>query len=156
MKSGLILLFILMLVASCTTQDICDNDSQSILVARFRTLVDNQIRDTLISGFSIHGIREGWVDRPLYDSVSTGKITIPLDPNHDLSRFVLSAGDKKDTLVIFHSSEAYLISYNCGFAARFTLEEFSYGGALIRDLELIKAEVDAELETNEEHIWIYF
>ena len=156
MKSRLILLLTLILVASCTTQDICDEDSQSILVARFRTQVNNEIVDTLLTGFSIHGIREGWVDRPLYDSVSTGKIGIPLDPNHDFSRFVLSAGDKSDTLVIYHSSEAYLISYTCGFAARFTLEEFRYSGGLITDLELIKADVDAELETDEEHIWIYF
>ena len=58
--------------------------------------------------------------------------------------------------MIYHRSEAYLISYNCGFAARFTLETPEHRGNLITGLEVTGETVDAETETNEEHLHIFF
>jgi hypothetical protein len=143
-------------LAACSPQDICDDDSQSILVARFRTLVGGKITDTIVPGISIYGIREGKSDSLLYNSVAVGRVELPLDPSSDQSGFVISTAEKTDTLILVHSSEAYLISYKCGFASRFTLEEFTSTGGMILDIELIEATVDAELESNEEHLWIYF
>jgi hypothetical protein len=152
----LIPIWFVLVLASCGTQDVCDQESQSILVARFRTLEDGQISDTILQGISVFGIRSGESMGLLYDSVNAGKIGLPLDPAGDFSRFVLFSGEHRDTLVLSHSSEAYLISYNCGFAARFKLEGFSHSGDMIVDMELISASVDAELENDEEHLWIYF
>ncbi|MFH0756291.1 MAG: DUF6452 family protein [Bacteroidota bacterium] len=143
-------------LAACSPQDICDDDSQSILVARFRTLVGGKITDTIVPGISILGIREGKSDSLLYNSVSVGRAELPLDPSNNQSVFVIRTAEKNDTLFVMHSSEAYLISYNCGFAARFTLEDFTSTGRMILNIELIEAIVDAELESNEEHLWIYF
>jgi hypothetical protein len=156
MKTRLYPIIFLLAFASCNTQEVCDDDSQSILVARFRTRVSGEIIDTLVPGISIFGIREGKPDSLLYDSATVSKIELPLDPGHDLSRFVMSTEEKTDTLILKHSSEAYLISYSCGFAARFVLEELDHSGGMIVDMELISSSVDAELETNEEHLWIYY
>ncbi len=156
MNHRLIPILLLLLFTSCGSQEICDDDSQSIFVARFRTLVDGEITDTIVPGISVHGTREGTSFYLLYDSVATGGIAVPLDPSYDRTEFVISTASKTDTLILLHSSEAYLISSNCGFASRFTIEEFTHTGNLIVDMELIKASVDAEYESNEEHIWIYF
>jgi len=156
MNSRRLPIILMLAFASCDTQDICDEDSQSILVARFRTTVTWEITDTLVPGISVYGIREGKPDSLLYDSATVSKIELPLDPSHDQSRFVMSTEEKADTLILQHSSEAYLISYNCGFAARFVLEEFNHSGGMIVDIELINPSVDAEMETDEEHLWIYY
>ena len=156
MKLRTALLTLMMVLLSCATQDICDDDNQSLLVARFKSASTGQVSDTVVSGLSIFGIREGKPDSLLYDSATLGSIGIPLDPNRPESVFVMSAGLKTDTLAVRHSSEVYLISYSCGFAALFTLEEIDHKGELIRDTEIINVSVDAETETDEEHIRIYF
>lgn len=156
MKYLVYLLTLVLFFASCATQDVCDDDSQSLLVARFKTLEDNEVADTIMDAMSIYGIREGKADSLLYDSMSMSRAELPLDPNLSFSHFVLSNEIRQDTLMISYSSEAYLISYTCGFAARFTLEQFTNSGSWINDMRLIEGEIDAELETNEEHLWIYF
>ena len=156
MKYQLGLLILLLFIASCATQDICDDDSQSYLVARFKTLEEDNINDTIMDGMSIYGIREGKADSLLYDSLSMSVVELPLDPNNESSMFVLSNEVRQDTLLLSYTSEAYLISYSCGFAARFTLEQFTNSGSWVSDMQMIEGEIDAELETNEEHLWIYF
>ena len=156
MKNRLLPFILLLVFGSCTTQDVCDDDNQSILVARFRTMDSGEITDTIVPGISIYGIREGLTDSLLYDSSTVGRIELPLDPGHDQSRFVMSTVEKRDTLILVHSSEAYLISYNCGFAARFTLVDYTNTGNMILDFELISSTIDAELESDEEHLWIYY
>lgn len=156
MKHVVLLLTLLLLLTSCATQEVCDDDDQSYMVARFKTLEDGSVRDTIMSGMSIYGIREGNADSLLYDSISMSKAELPLDPNNDITRFVLSNGISKDTVFLSHSSEVYLINYTCGFASRFTLEQYTSTRDWIKDLELRDGKIDAKLETDEEHLWIYF
>lgn len=156
MKHVVLLLTLLLLLTSCANQEVCDDDDQSYMVARFKILEDGSVRDTIMSGMSIYGIREGKADSLLYDSISMSKAELPLDPNNDISRFVLSNGISIDTLFLTHSSEVYLINYTCGFASRFTLEQYTSARDWIKDLELRDGKIDAELETDEEHLWIYF
>ena len=156
MKSRLIPVILISIFTSCGTQDVCDDDNQSFFVARFRTTVTGDINDTIVAGISIYGIREGRTDSLLYDSTEVGRMELPLDPSSDQSKFVLTIAEERDTLLLMHTSEAYLISYNCGFAARFTLQDFTAVGGIIADMELISASIDGENEINEEHLWIYF
>jgi len=156
MKHLVLPLLLMLLVASCDTQEVCDDDSQSYLVARFKTITDGKITDTIMEGMTIYGIREGQSDSLLYDSITTTKLQLPLDPNHDISSFVMENEVEQDTLIFSHSSEVYLISYTCGFAARFRLEQYFSSGRWMQDMEIRQSEIDAELESNEEHLWIYF
>jgi len=147
---------VLLLITSCATQEICDDDNQAILVARFRTMNGGGSRDTIMAGMTIYGIREGKTDSLLYDLTSTGKVQLPLDPNSEVTRFVFTNQIQIDTLSLSHSSEVYLINYTCGFASRFTLEQSTASGSWMMDVELKDAKIDAELTTDEEHLWIYF
>lgn len=148
--------FFLILLLSCVTQELCDDDNQSELVARCKTGTLANPADTLVSGVTVHGIREGRNDSLLYDSASLSRIILPLDPNHDRSRFVITVNDRSDTLEIIHDNEAYLISYECGFAMLFDLRDIHHSSHAIMDVELINTRVDAELLQDEEHIWIFF
>lgn len=149
-------LFILLFFASCATQEVCNDDNNSYLVVRFKTLEDESIQDTALTDMSIYGIREGREDSLLYNSFTMSKAQLPLDPNKDFSHFVLSNGLRSDTLLLSHSSEVYLINYSCGFASRFTMEDYRPSGNWMIDMDLRNANIDAELEQDEEHLWIYF
>lgn len=156
MKNGLLLLLILALITACATQEICDNDNQSELVARFKTTGELGTTDTILSHVSVYGIRPDRPDSMIVSDNELSRLVLPLNPNASFSTFVLDVNGASDTLRINHYTEYYLISYTCGFAALFTLENLEHTSGLIRDTEIIQPVVDAELELNEEHIWIYF
>jgi len=156
MKSGLPAIIFLVLVISCVTQDICDENDQSELVARFKNGTLTNPDDTIVSGVTVYGIREGQSDSLLYDSATLSRIILPLDPGHGESRFVMTFEENADTVRILHDNEAYLLSYTCGFAMLFNIRSIQHTSHVIRDVELLKVQVDAELLQDEEHIWIFF
>jgi hypothetical protein len=156
MKYMALPLSLLLLFTSCATQEFCDDDNQSYLIAQFRTKEDGEERDTIMGGMTIYGIREGKPDSLLYDSTSMSKAQLPLDPNNDITSFVFSNTIQKDTLVLTHSSEIYLISQDCGFASRFSLVEYTASGNWLKEIVLRNGEIDATLENDEEHLRIYF
>ncbi|MFO7935692.1 MAG: DUF6452 family protein [Bacteroidales bacterium] len=156
MKTGFPFILIMVLMISCVTRDICDQSNQSELIARFKKGTLNNPEDTLVPGVSVYGLRQGMSDSLLYDSVTASRLILPLDPRHGESRFVMNIGEQQDTLEIVHDNDAYLISYDCGFGMLFNLRNIQHTGHVIRDVELINAQVDAEFLQDEEHIWIFY
>ena len=156
MKVWVLPSLLLMMLISCTTQDICNGDNDSDLVARFKVAGSVPVADTIMPGVTLFGIREGQSDSLLYDSITLSRIVLPLDPHNDHSRFVLSINDQSDTIRINHTTETYLLSYTCGFATLFTVQGIDHTERMVNDIEIINAVIDAELEQNEEHLWIYF
>jgi|GEM_PF-1004711 len=156
MKPGLLTNLLLVLLISCVTQDICDEDNQSELVVKFKTGSLTNAADTIIADVTVYGIREGKTDSLLYDAASVSRILLPLDPGHGASHFVCRINDQSDTIGIGHDNEAYLISYTCGFAMMFHIREIHHTTHVISHAEVIESQVDAELLKDEEHIWIFF
>ena len=81
---------------------------------------------------------------------------VPLDPRFDFSSFVLQINDQTDTLVISYGHEIYMISYSCGFANLFTLEDnIDSSSGVIKSDTILNEMIDAEYENNEVHIWLF-
>ena len=156
MKKAVLLIPVLLLIAACATREICDADNQSEMVARFKIAGTEPPADTVLSSVTVHGIRPGQPDSLIYRDVPAARLVLPLNPNEVYSSFVIEADGRRDTLRIGHRTEYYLISYTCGFAALFTLETLDHTGGAIRKTEVINGVVDAKLEQDEEHIWLYF
>ena len=152
-----ILLFILIILASgCASVEVCDEDYDSELIARFKTRHEGVPADTTVSSLTLYGIREGLSDSLLYDSVSTSGFLVALDPHHYFSSFVLQINGQADTLVISYDSETYMISYTCGFANLFTIDDnIEWSSNVIKSDTTLNDMIDAEYEENEEHIWLY-
>ena len=152
-----ILLFILFILSSgCASVEVCDEDYNSELAARFKTRHEGVPADTTISSLTLYGIREGLSDSLLYDSIPASGFVVPLDPHYDFSRFVLQINEQTDTLVISYERETYLINYTCGFANLFTLEDnIESSSGLIKSDSILNEMIDAEYEDNEVHIWLY-
>ena len=156
MKSRILFLILSIFTVSCITVEVCDESYDSELVARFKTEHEGEAADSTVSALTLYGIREGKNDSLLYNGVSSSGFVVPLDPNNDYSRFVLQIDTLSDTLTIFYQHEIYEISYTCGFANLFTLDDNieSSSGIIKRDT-ILKEMIDAEYEENEEHIWLY-
>ena len=152
-----ILLFILFILASgCASVEVCDEDNDSELVTRFKTRHEGAPADTTVSSLTLYGIREDLSDSLLYDSIPATGFVVPLDPHHDFSSFVLQINEQTDTLVISYERETYLISYTCGFANLFTIDDnIEYSSGAIKSDSILNEMIDAEYEDNEVHIWLY-
>jgi hypothetical protein len=158
MKAQHILIVLGFIMAACTTLDICDDTGQADLVARFKYQVGEDVFDTIFSEISIYGIRENKPDSLLYDSISASKIILPLNPHEEVSSFVMEINDVTDTIHISHNTGFYLMSYTCGYASIFTLEEdpVEHDSTLFYGVEIRNAVIDAETIQDEEHLWLYF
>ena len=155
MKFRILFLTIAILAASCVSVEVCEEEYVSELVARFKTEKEGAAADTTVNALTLYGIREGMSDSLLYDSLSASGFLVPLDPHHDVSRFVVQIDSLRDTLSIFYEHEVYMISYTCGFASLFILDPPEYNTGLIKKDTIISEMVDAEYEDNEVHIWLY-
>lgn len=155
MRFRILFLFLGMLMAGCITVEVCEEEYASEMVARFKTLKEGAAADTTLNAFSLYGIREGKADSLLYDQAPGSGFTVPLDPQLDYSNFVLQIDTLSDTLTVFYEHEIYMISYTCGFAHLFALDELESRTGLIQNDTIIKAMIDAEYEANEVHIWLY-
>jgi hypothetical protein len=156
MKSRILLFIIFILATGCISVEVCDENYDSELVARFKTRHEGVPADTTVSALTLYGIREGLSDSLLYDSISASGFVVALDPHHDFFRFVLQINGQADTLVISYDQEIYMISYTCGFANLFTIDDnIELSSGVIKSDTILNEMIDAEYEENEEHIWLY-
>ena len=155
-RHGAILLLILILGAGCSPQEICDESLDSVVVIRFKQGYPEALSDTTLAGITVLGIRGDNQYGLLVNNGSVFRMELPLNPAHPESSYILQIGEIQDTLVVKHSSESYLLSEACGFAMRFTLNDLSYTGENIRGDSLLNRVIDAENESEEEDIWLFF
>jgi hypothetical protein len=153
--SRILFLVLSLLAASCVSVEVCEEEYESNLVARFKTMKEGVAADTTVNALSLYGIREGKSDSLLYNGLPASGFLVPLDPNEGLSSFVLQIDTLTDTLHVYYEHEAYLISYTCGFASLFTLDQLDTSSGLIQNDSIINDMIDAEYDENEEHIWLY-
>lgn len=155
MKLRILLLSISVIMTGCIVVELCDDSYDSELVATFKTEKEGETADTTVTSFTLLGIREGLPDSLLYNSESASGFIVPLDPNHNFSRFAIQVDTLSDTLTIYYQHELYLISYGCGFGSLFTLDQVETTGRSIKKDSILNELIDAEYESNEVHIWLY-
>ena len=156
MHSRILIFIISILITSCISVEICDDDNNSTLVAKFMTLKDELPADSTVASLSLYGIREGRPDSLLYNNqLATNTFEVPLDPHHDFTRFVLQINEQTDTLEIIHTQDLYMISYDCGFGNLFTIENIGISSGVIKSTEIKDDKVDAETKEDDVHIWLF-
>ena len=156
MHSRILIFIISILITSCISVEICDDDNNSVMVAKFMTLKEELPTDSTIASLSLYGIRDGRPDSLLYNNqLATNTFEVPLNPHHDITRFVLQINEQTDTLELMHTKELYMISYDCGFGNLFTIENIGISSGLIKSAEIKDEKVDAETEQDDVHIWLF-
>ena len=157
MHSRILIFIISILITSCISVEICDDDNNSVMVAKFMTLKDELPADSTVASLSLYGIREGRPDSLLYNNqLNTNNFQVPLDLHHNFTRFVLQINEQTDTLELMHTKEVYMISYDCGFGNLFTLDDnIGIRSGVIKSAEIKNEKVDAETEQDDVHIWLF-
>lgn len=155
MNFRILLILFSILVASCVSVDNCEEEYVSEMVARFKTIKEGAVADTTVNALTLYGIREGQSDSLLYDSIPASGFMVPLDPHNDFSSFALQIDTLRDTLIVHHQHEIYMISYACGFASLFNLDRLEVVSGLITKDSILNEMIDAEYENDEVHIWLY-
>ena len=59
MKYTLPFILLIFLSPGCSTLQICDDDNETVMVVRLKTISDGQTSDTILNGLSVWGFREG-------------------------------------------------------------------------------------------------
>ena len=155
MHSRILIFIIFILITSCISVEICDDDDNSVMVAKFMTLKDELPADSTVASLSLYGIREGRPDSLLYNQDPTNNFQVPLDLHHDFTRFVLQINEQTDTLELMHTQDLYMISYDCGFGNLFTIENIGTSSGVIKSAEIKDDKVDAETKEDDVHIWLF-
>ncbi len=149
-KKGLpgILIVLLALFSSCENE--CFHKPLSMLNADFFTIDEGEEGEVTVDDVSVFAI--GREDTLLYDSASVRRISMPLDPNSDITAFVLLFGDIADTLTFHHTAAPYFYSYECGFVLHFDVSSFEHTTNIIDSLKLERPEITHKYE---KHLKIY-
>ncbi len=156
MHSRILIFIISILITSCISVEICNDDNNSVMVAKFMTLKDELPADSTVASLSLYGIREGRPDSLLYNNqLAANTFEVPLDQHHDITRFVLQINEQTDTLEIMHTQDLYMISYDCGFGNLFTIENIGISSGVIKSAEIKDEKVDAETKEDDVHIWLF-
>jgi hypothetical protein len=155
MHSRILVFIISILITSCISVEICDDDNNSVMVAQFMTMIDEVPADSTVASLTLYGIREGRPDSLLYNMEPTNAFEAALDPHHDFTRFVLQINEQTDTLELMHTKELYMISYDCGFGNLFTIENPEISSGVIKSAEIQNEKVDAETKEDDVHIWLF-
>ncbi|HCI56139.1 MAG TPA: DUF6452 family protein [Bacteroidales bacterium] len=156
MKSGVSLYYLAfcsilsaLSLVSCTPKS-CKEETEILAGATFYKTGTGMISapDTL----TLFGM--GNKDSLLYDkAIKISVIYIPLDPNNDLCRFVLTIKQESDTLTFIYSPYAHLLSKECGYAFFYYLSECRFTKNILDTVIIRNPRIT---NRNEENIRIFF
>ena len=140
---------LLLTFGSCN-QDLCEESTDVHFKIGFYTIDGGKERDSLVYNLTIYGV--GREDSLLYDQAIAQKITLPLNPGSDTSRFVIRINESEDLCVFEYTRFVRLISHDCGFITEFDIQDIEYTKTNIDSAAIVQSKVT---NFEELHIKIY-
>lgn len=133
-----------LLLSSCDDSADCNYEANRKVKLAFskknaKGISDTTIADTLIVKSSIGKV--------IYDTSYVGQIGLPLSQANDTSVFYLNF-DKKffDTLTFISNRKIEMVSSNCGFNTRFTIDTLIYTTNKISSIIIVEKNIDKDLD----------
>jgi hypothetical protein len=144
MKNIIVLVAILVLLAlsACEETNQCTQDTEINAHIDFKT-ANSKVRDSIVNNLTIIGR-----DTPYYNVNNIKSINLALSQASDTSEFRFTIGDQSDTISFYSKREQYMISYECGFATRFSLDTVITRNIILDSVKIVKSIVDIYDETN--------
>jgi len=140
----------LLLAFSSCDENLCEESTDVNFILGFYTIEDDRVIDSIVSNLTIYGI--GREDSLLYNQVVARKITLPLSPTSDTSRFILRINETEDVCVFTYTRFVRLISHDCGFITEYDILGFDHTNNNIDSVAIIQSTVT---NFEEEHIKIF-
>jgi hypothetical protein len=101
---------------------------------------------TTVDSITIYGI-DIPLD-PLYDTVSSSMVSLPLSPSTGYVRFAVRRGYLLDTLGIEYTSETRFISKSCGYTFYYKIENITFTDNRIDNIIIINRDITPGDEEN--------
>lgn len=146
--SVILIVILSFFLLACEEVDECVDDTEVNVNIDFKTLVNNIEKDTIINELTIIGN-----DTPYFNSINIQSVHLPLSQISDTSIYKFTVDTITDTVSFCSTREHYLVSYECGFTTRYTIDTVITLKKLINEVSIIKSAVDS---TNETNIIFYF
>ncbi|MBN1599864.1 MAG: hypothetical protein JW894_16330 [Bacteroidales bacterium] len=143
--------FTLVMIIACNTDEVCDENTITNVVASFYTTVDNRVVDTTAMVTSIIAVNDSM--SILYESEdAVQSVSFPLNNSLDscavIMDFTLYDTIPKpdtlyftDTLTFFYNIELIMESIECGFVHYFHLQSINWTDNFIEDVEIVNPAV---------------
>lgn len=143
--AGMLTLFVLLMVWSCSESDCSLNGQSSI-----RFVFVNSRNGAVVSLFDSLTVTALSTDSVLLNRErGINHITLPLNYTGETTTFVLHyTRFLRDTLRITHENYPHFISLDCGISMYYQLKDISYTTMLIDSVRLINPEIDDNEKDN--------
>ena len=143
--SHIVLLFVLAgLFSACLKNEICSPVAIELQAGIYTISETDGVFDTVPAIMDIDTLRalsmpESYL---LLDATAIEVINLPFNNATNLSRFILSVGDSKDTIDFTYDKELLFNSVKCGVSYSYTITNYYFTTNLIQDIILINPEID--------------
>ena len=139
----IIAILVLFLLSNCEEANQCTEDTEISLNIDFKTVYLDVKKDTSINNLTVTG-----KDTPYYNDNNLNSISLALSRLSDTSEYKFTVDTVVDTISFYSKREHFLVSFECGFATRFTLEKVVTQDKLLDSVSIIEPNVDMSDETN--------
>ncbi len=139
----IIAILVLFLYSNCEEDSQCTEEIEITANIGFKTVSQGVRKDTTISNLTVIGM-----DTPYYNNHNLNSISLALCQVSDTSEYKFTVDTVTDTICFYYNREHYLVSFECGFATRFTLKEIVTQDKLLDSVSIVKPDVDISDETN--------
>ncbi|UCH14320.1 MAG: hypothetical protein JSV22_14630 [Bacteroidales bacterium] len=136
-------ILVLFLFSNCEEDSQCTEEIEISANINFKTVSLGVRKDTSINNLTVIGR-----DTPYYNNNNLNSISLALSQVSDTSVFKFTVDTVTDTISFYYNREHYMVSFECGFATRFTLEEIITQNKILDSVSIIKPNVDMSDETN--------
>jgi hypothetical protein len=134
---------VLLMLSNCEESKTCNENVEILVNIDFKTLSSGIKKDTYINNLTVIGR-----DTPYYNYSNLNSISLALSQSSDTSQFKFTVDTILDTIFFYSKRKHFMVSYECGFATRFVLEEVTSQDILVDSILIIKPDVDRSDETN--------
>ncbi|MBI9033889.1 MAG: hypothetical protein JEZ03_05400 [Bacteroidales bacterium] len=148
----IIILICIFSLYSCNKDLKCYDSEDKVYIANinFMYFVKGEISDTILPELSIYN---SLIGDSLYKNMTLSSISIPLNPNDNQCKFMITTSLNRDSILLKYESEITQESYECGFNTIYYIDNISFGSGFIDSITIINDTINEEKRDNF-NIWI--
>ncbi len=150
-KIARVLLFFLLLgFFSCEDQPVCTEMAAAFLQAGFYKAVEGEEQDSVLNNLTVKGL--GATEDLIVKENGVKQLKLPLDFENNASAFIITNDSVTDTLYLSYDTTLSFVSYECGFAPNYDINEVGFTTHGFDSIIIVKSFVET---VDEENLKIY-
>jgi hypothetical protein len=126
-------------LSNCSNTTGCHQSTYVVMTAGYHTLQNDSIVSITMDSVWVKGVG---IDSILYNNTqSVSQLSLPLQENKSISKFVIRNNATYDTLTCYHTNIKQFISLECGCEVNFQLDSVKTTNHLIKSVQIVQKNV---------------